>query len=949
MRIPHSAPGPGISLHVHLEPVKTQLVPELLTAPQCFGRDAELRRLTDLVRQAAAGHGAAAVLEGEPGIGKTLMLDRVVAECARQRMRIVRGRAEGLERRLPFAVFHTCLTSPAHDDEEDDGVARLGRGAAAAAEHEFAVTETILDLIDRWCARGPVAIVLDDAQWIDPSSAVVLHRLGRDLAQQPLLLVLATTATRHTEATAGLVRSLVSHGAQPLPLGPLADTAVAGLVAHRLGAPPGPALRELVAGASGNPMYVGELLDALGREDAVRLVDGMAEVVRGTGWQVPRSLVEAIQQRLAFLPRVVRRTLEIAAVLGETLDVNELSTILDTPVVVLSAVVDEAMAAGLLADEGGLLAFRHELIREALAQHQPASVRAALQLRAGRVLAAAGAPVERVARHLVAGSLLDGYTVGWLVESAQALTERAPHLAVPLLRRALVSAAGPVLRYHFARALLRAGLVDEAEQAAQSALLADPEQTRHGALYPLLALAQFRQGRAWQVVATVEEALHQSRLTPTEAGRLHGLAALCYLVLEQLDAAEAAAQQAMRSGDRVAVGYGLHVLAARRLLRGEPATALELADRAIVVLRADERTELEIDPYVVRAGCLLALDRPAEADDALADAVEHGQRSGVVHVATAYAMRARLRFLDGRWDDALAEIRTGLEVPDPYHFAVALPALRALIAVHRGGPPPVATQLDEPGTDTGGGMYGYQTRWVQALVEEARGDPEQALALLYPVWAGAAGLRPQRLCTEICPDLARLADAVGDRTLAGELAATTGELAAREPSRAMNGTALFCRGVADADPDVLLAAAAAFGQAQRALYEGYAYEAAAATLAQRGAITAARDALDSALALYTSLDAAWDIARASARLRRCGIGRGTRRTHRRPTEGWAALTDTETKIALLVAEGLSNPAIARQMYLSRRTVQTHVSHILGKLGLRSRVELAVLTAQRGIG
>src|SRR5439155_1643413 len=480
-----------------------------------------------------AGHGAAAVLEGEPGIGKSRMLDRVVAECARQRMRIVRGRAEGLERRLPFAVFHTCLTSPAHDDEEDDGVARLGRGAAAAAEHEFAVTETILDLIDRWCARGPVAIVLDDAQWIDPSSAVVLHRLGRDLAQQPLLLVLATTATRHTEATAGLVRSLVSHGAQPLPLGPLADTAVAGLVAHRLGAPPGPALRELVAGASGNPMYVGELLDALGREDAVRLVDGMAEVVRGTGWQVPRSLVEAIQQRLAFLPRVVRRTLEIAAVLGETLDVNELSTILDTPVVVLSAVVDEAMAAGLLADEGGLLAFRHELIREALAQHQPASVRAALQLRAGRVLAAAGAPVERVARHLVAGSLLDGYTVGWLVESAQALTERAPHLAVPLLRRALVSAAGPVLRYHFAR----------------------------------------------------------------------------------------------------------------RLLRGEPATALELADRAIVVLRADERTELEIDPYVVRAGCLLALDRPAEADDALADAVEHGQRSGVVHVATAYAMRARLRFL----------------------------------------------------------------------------------------------------------------------------------------------------------------------------------------------------------------------------------------------------------------------------------------------------------------
>src|SRR5437763_16770537 len=108
MRIPHSAPGPGISLHVHLEPVKTQLVPELLTAPQCFGRDAELRRLTDLVRQAAAGRGAAAVPEGEPGIGKTLMLDRAVGEGPRQPMRIGRGRARGLERRLPLPVLPPC-------------------------------------------------------------------------------------------------------------------------------------------------------------------------------------------------------------------------------------------------------------------------------------------------------------------------------------------------------------------------------------------------------------------------------------------------------------------------------------------------------------------------------------------------------------------------------------------------------------------------------------------------------------------------------------------------------------------------------------------------------------------------------------------------------------------------------------------------------------------------
>jgi DNA-binding CsgD family transcriptional regulator len=165
----------------------------------------------------------------------------------------------------------------------------------------------------------------------------------------------------------------------------------------------------------------------------------------------------------------------------------------------------------------------------------------------------------------------------------------------------------------------------------------------------------------------------------------------------------------------------------------------------------------------------------------------------------------------------------------------------------------------------------------------------------------------------------------------------------------MTGTALLCRGLADRDPDALLAAASEFRDARRPLHEGNAYEEAALLLARRGCPGSARDALDQAQALYGGLDAAWDIARASGRLRHAGVGRGGRRAAKRPTQGWGALTDTEGKIALLVAEGLSNPDIATQLYLSRRTVQTHVSHILAKLGLRSRVELAVRTVSRQPG
>jgi DNA-binding NarL/FixJ family response regulator len=93
------------------------------------------------------------------------------------------------------------------------------------------------------------------------------------------------------------------------------------------------------------------------------------------------------------------------------------------------------------------------------------------------------------------------------------------------------------------------------------------------------------------------------------------------------------------------------------------------------------------------------------------------------------------------------------------------------------------------------------------------------------------------------------------------------------------------------------------------------------------------------VAIYTDLGAAWDIGRADARLRPYGVRRG-RPGARRPATGWAALTPTEVKVAYLVGEGLSNPDIAKRLFLSRYTVQVHMSKILAKLQVRSRVEVA---------
>ena len=112
----------------------------------------------------------------------------------------------------------------------------------------------------------------------------------------------------------------------------------------------------------------------------------------------------------------------------------------------------------------------------------------------------------------------------------------------------------------------------------------------------------------------------------------------------------------------------------------------------------------------------------------------------------------------------------------------------------------------------------------------------------------------------------------------------------------------------------------------------------------------ARGAFTGAIDLYTSLGATRDVARLQARFREHGIRRGPRVKHRQARSGWDSLTPTEIKVAALVEQGLSNPQIADKLFLSPRTVATHVSHILGKLDVNSRIDIAreaASLAQRG--
>jgi DNA-binding CsgD family transcriptional regulator len=198
------------------------------------------------------------------------------------------------------------------------------------------------------------------------------------------------------------------------------------------------------------------------------------------------------------------------------------------------------------------------------------------------------------------------------------------------------------------------------------------------------------------------------------------------------------------------------------------------------------------------------------------------------------------------------------------------------------------------------------------------------------------------------PLLVRLAVELGEddtALTATELLAYEAEL---DPTPHRLAALRWCRGLLAGNPILVLLAAEYFRQAKRPLELGNCLEDAAVLMAGEDRATALAR-LTEAVDVYLSLGATWDVMRADSRARKHGVRRGRRGPRNRPETGWDALTGAELKVAVLVADGLSNPDIAARLFLSRRTVQTHVSHILAKLGAQSRVEIARLSGQRSVG
>jgi DNA-binding CsgD family transcriptional regulator len=233
---------------------------------------------------------------------------------------------------------------------------------------------------------------------------------------------------------------------------------------------------------------------------------------------------------------------------------------------------------------------------------------------------------------------------------------------------------------------------------------------------------------------------------------------------------------------------------------------------------------------------------------------------------------------------------------------------------------------------------------ARSLDCEQAGSPQEALAALTAAFEGNAEDLGE--VEDLLGDAVRLAIGVGDQGTAKALAGHADALAAGSEIPHRQANALYCRGLLDRDAARLLTAAERYRDAGRPLQQAKALEAAAGHFVDADDKTQARAAFTTAVDVYTSLGAAADIARLQAAFRAHGIRRGPHAKHRRAQSGWDSLTATEIKIAAFVEEGLSNPEIAARLLLSRRTVATHVSHILKKLNVNSRIDIARESALR---
>jgi DNA-binding CsgD family transcriptional regulator len=649
--------------------------------------------------------------------------------------------------------------------------------------------------------------------------------------------------------------------------------------------------------------------------------------------------------------------LRTAAVLGTSWPLQDLATVVQRSVMELVEALDPAFKAGVLGErEPGRVSFRHDLIQEAIYTDIPAAARLPMHREAASRLAAAGAPITRVAEHFSRGATVgDREAAGWLHRAAMEVGQRSAPVAVQLLERALelmdpLDPAREVVERDLLGPLSWTGRYADADALARRLLERrnDPE-TEARLRYELGANLAVAQGRWMDAVDVLEPALALDGVSERLRAAILADIALAISLPPRREGAERRAREALqlarRSGNRDAEIAALRArvvieFADFRLEEAESLAreTLDLARRWAADSGGRERAFYSLGAAVNwLIGVLNARDRLDDAEAACdeMERIVHGTGSERAFIGFVVTERADILFAAGRWDEALEHIAAAAEFAPPgIGFT---PEIRAVIFALRNDIA-AAERLasHEPYRTVDANLY---ARWAKAVVAESRGDFETARDLLRDDWDTYQH-------TPTAPEYVRVALQTSAPGIPRDFSATLDGIAERGDTPRLRGIAAHARGLIERNATALLAAVEHLRSSPRPLLLANALTDAATALMRSGDPDGARPLFDEALGIYDALGAKFPAARALGAMREAGIRRGVRGPRGRASTGWESLTPAELDVIRLVAEGLRNADVAARLFISPRTVHAHLSHIFAKLGVRSRAELVAEAARR---
>jgi DNA-binding CsgD family transcriptional regulator len=945
---PGAAPGDGTeSLRVNARSAGEDLIE----------RDAELETLAVALARLEDRIGGVVTVNAPAGLGKTTLVERAITAATRAGYR-VRSAAPGpQERHFAYGVMRTLLEAPLHDADESEQ-ARLLDGAAAQAGELLLggtvpgpdATTGIAHSMLWLCAAltdgtAPMLLVIDDGHWADRPSLEVISYLARRVSDVPVLIVLAFRPDV-PDAASDLL-TLIGDGrfTESLILRPLTAAGSAELMRRSAPAAPIDVCRRCHDAAHGNPWLVGEL----GHQVASH---GPGSLSFPIGSEMPvRALArDVIDRRLAALSAGDRAVSAALAVLGERGATHVVAAVAGMSLDDVATSRDALGSAGLLRPDAQGLA--HALIAAAILESLPRAESERLHREAARTLLSDGARSDIVAGHLLqCPPHGDRATAAVLRDAANNASRRgAPHAAAAYLQRALEERApgddrGQLLAA-LAVATFDAGLAGARERLRQALAQVDDHTSRVELLTRLAT---------WYVLDAGDDEL--SALLAQEVAADHGpdtrlaleVAALEMLIMVPDRHPERAARLAALTDDDAA-----DPILERAVLAHRAWLATELGIPDAATCAAFARRALDGDLLLAEAGsragfhcCVRALiftDHFAQAGAAItALRKDHTVRGSLRLQAGAAWYAAELAQRTGQIADAENEARLALDLtPDDVNLFTG-GAIEILVwaLAQRGAFAEAHALLEEHGLrgNLGEQIWEIGILHSRSVLALAEGDFPRAHD--EAVHAGRLRIAQGRPNPAWTPWRATASLALahqGHRSDAAALAAEELALAERFGAATAVLTATHAAAVAEPDDakrrelcETALARTGAPGSVLELsclrLELGHA-------LTRLGHRVRARGPLQRALADADRTGATLLAERARRELVATGL-----RPRRAQTEGVASLTPRQRQVCELAASGTTNRAIAQQLFLSVKTVETHLAAAYEKLGVETREAL----------